>query len=69
MTGRAKRRYGVFCIEGEWYGDFAGPTTVEGALQLLRTPKVSDIPYIHRNVGTGSRSSDDIDKIALGRNT
>jgi hypothetical protein len=42
--------HGIFCLEGEWFGNMKRPTTVEPALQLLRT--IHTIPYIHRNVAT-----------------
>jgi hypothetical protein len=51
---RRKRRHGIFCIECEWYGNLRQPTSIEGALTLLKTPKVSDIPYIHRNLATSA---------------
>jgi hypothetical protein len=52
MRRRIRRRNGVFCSEGEWYANLRKPTSIEGALSLLKTERVSDIPYIHRNVAT-----------------
>ena len=50
---RGSRKYrGIFCIEGEWYDDLRKPTSIESVLILLKTSRVSDIPYIHRNVAT-----------------
>jgi uncharacterized protein DUF6642 len=54
MKRRIRKRNGIFCIEGEWYGNLRKPTSIEGALTLLKTPQVSDIPYIHRNLATSA---------------
>src|ERR1700693_1851896 len=54
MKRGIRRRNGVFCIEGDWYGNLRKPTSIEGALPLLKTPQASDIPYIHRNLATSA---------------
>lgn len=43
---------GVFCLEGEWWGNYKKPTTVEPGLQLLKVAGEPPVNYIHRNVAT-----------------
>jgi hypothetical protein len=65
---RGSRKYhGIFCIEGEWYDDLHKPTSIESVLILLKTPRVSDIPYIHRNVATSVEVEHYISKWAQKR--
>ena len=42
---------GIFCLEGDWWGNLKRPSSVEPILELLS--KLSPYPrYIHRGVGT-----------------
>jgi len=53
-AGRGMAKRGVFCLEGDWWGDLKRPTTVEPMLSLLRSVDTFRVPYIHRNVATRS---------------
>jgi hypothetical protein len=58
---------GVFCLEGDWWGDLKKPTTVEPMLNLLRSVETFRVPYIHRNVATMSEFEHYIGRWALNQ--
>jgi hypothetical protein len=41
---------GIFCLEGDWWGDLKKPASVEPMLQLLES--ADQVPFIHRDVDT-----------------
>lgn len=60
-TRTTKRRHGVLCLEGDWWG-FKDKTTVEPALQLLAANGELAFDYIHRDVGVVPELEHDLDK-------
>jgi hypothetical protein len=43
---------GIFCLEGDWWGDLSRSSTVKPVLKLLSQAGGKAVPYIHRDVGT-----------------
>jgi hypothetical protein len=43
---------GVFCIEGDWYGDHNRSATVKPMLELLGQSAMGKVDFIHHNVAT-----------------
>lgn len=43
---------GIFCLEGDWWGDLKHQTSVEHGLVLLNKLPPYYTPYIHRDVAT-----------------
>jgi hypothetical protein len=58
-----ENKYGVFCLEGSWWG-LHDSTSVEPALQLLKSCAGIEMPYIHRDVGTQEEFRYDLSKWA-----
>jgi len=52
MAKGAGVRKGIFCLEGDWWGDMKRTPTVEHALTLLNRLPPYYTPYIHRDVAT-----------------
>jgi hypothetical protein len=53
---------GVFCLEGDWWYNLKKPSSVEPILHLLRQWDPFFVPFIHRNVVTGSALEYYLDK-------
>jgi hypothetical protein len=49
--GEGNMANGVFCLEGDWWGDLKRPTSVEPILELLEKSRLH-VPYIYRDAGT-----------------
>jgi hypothetical protein len=48
-----KKVNAIFCLEvGDWWGDLKKPSSVKPILELLSQSHNSNVPYIHRDVGT-----------------
>src|SRR5258708_35889039 len=45
------RNHGIFCLEGDWWGDLRKNDSMEPMLQLLSNSP-ERLRYIHRNVAT-----------------
>jgi len=50
MPRRAAK--GIFCLEGDWWGDLNKSSTVKPVLKLLSQTPERRVPFIHRDVGT-----------------
>jgi len=49
-SSNRKRGRGVFCLEGDWWG-ITDTTSIEPALELLKSSGQRAFDYIHRDVG------------------
>jgi len=47
-----RKRHGIFCLEADWWSDFNRTSTVEPVLTLLSQGVRTDVPHVHRDVGT-----------------
>jgi len=54
--------HGIFCLEGDWWGNPTKQTSVEPALTLLRNTEGFEIPYKHRNVSTRTEFEHHLEK-------
>lgn len=46
-----RKPHGIFCLEAEWWSDF-NRSTVQPVLHLLEQGARTDVPHVHRDVGT-----------------
>jgi hypothetical protein len=47
-----RKPHGIFCLEADWWSDFNRSSTVEPVLTLLSQGVRTDVPHVHRDVGT-----------------
>ncbi len=47
-----RKSKGIFCLEGDWWGNLTRSSTVKPVLKLLSQAADEPVPYIHRDVGT-----------------
>ncbi len=47
-----RKPHGIFCLETDWWSDFNRSSTVEPVLHLLSQGVRTDVPHVHRDVGT-----------------
>ena len=48
----ARKLHGIFCLEADWWSDFNRSSTVEPVLHLLEQGMRTEVPHVHRDVGT-----------------
>jgi len=48
----SRKRYGIFCLEGDWWNDFNRGSTVSPILKLVNQAPDKKINFIHRDVAT-----------------
>lgn len=46
------RPKGIFCLEGDWWGQLDKPSSIRPALELLNAWEPYRIPFVHRDVAT-----------------
>lgn len=49
---RRRKPHGIFCLEADWWSDFNRSSTVEPVLHLLEQGVRTEVPHVHRDVGT-----------------
>jgi hypothetical protein len=47
-----RKPHGIFCLETDWWSDFNRTSTVVPVLNLLSQGVRTDVPHVHRDVGT-----------------
>lgn len=47
-----RRIHGIFCLETDWWNDFNRSSTVKPVLKLLSQGVRSQVPFVHRDIGT-----------------
>ena len=47
-----RKPHGSFCLEADWWSDFNRTSTVQPVLHLLEQGARTDVPHVHRDVGT-----------------
>lgn len=47
-----RKPHGIFCLETDWWSDFNRSSTVQPVLTLLAQGVRTDVPHVHRDVGT-----------------
>ena len=47
-----RKPHGIFCLETDWWYDFNRSSTVQPVLSLLAQGVRTDVPHVHRDVGT-----------------
>ncbi len=58
---------GIFCLEGDWSGDFRRPSSVEPIFSFLRNWNPFHVPYIHKDVVTVEQFERLLDEWVLKR--
>ncbi|HSG08953.1 MAG TPA: DUF6642 family protein [Longimicrobiales bacterium] len=47
-----RKPHGIFCLEADWWSDFNRTSTVQPVLHLLEQGMRTEVPHVHRDVGT-----------------
>ncbi|GMV08043.1 MAG: hypothetical protein AMXMBFR53_43180 [Gemmatimonadota bacterium] len=47
-----RKPHGIFCLEADWWSDFNRSSTVQPVLTLLSQGVRTEVPHVHRDVGT-----------------
>jgi len=47
-----RKPHGIFCLEDDWWRDFNRTSTVGPILSLISQGMQTDVPHVHRDVGT-----------------